>query len=306
MAKAVFIQNPESIYDDRPGEAYNFPKMYLGTVRAAVGDWVVFYESRQGAFGYTGIQKVERIIQDPRRSDWFFAMLDQASQWSFETIVPRTDAEGCLYETMLANSDGSPIRGGPNTLAVRRLPEADFARIVQTGLREVTGPEALPRHGDIIDTARPEFDDGQVPYDPAPLRRIRESVLTSRALRDASFARQVKRAYGGRCAISGLALTNGGGRQEVEAAHIRPVKHGGPDIIQNGIALSGTIHWMFDRGLISVAEDYAILISHNKVPRDVANRLIAPEQKLRLPANPRCHPHPDYLRYHREEIFGRA
>ena len=37
---------------------------------------------------------------------------------------------------------------------------------------------------------------------------------------------------------------------EDEAAHIRPVEHNGPDIISNGIALSGTAHWMFDRGLV--------------------------------------------------------
>ena len=76
--------------------------------------------------------------------------------------------------------------------------------------------------------------------------------------------------------------------------------------MNNGIALSGTLHWMFDRGLISVAPDMRILVSHNKVPQDVAERLIAPEQRLLLPENPRHHPHPEYLRYHREEIFGRV
>lgn len=70
----------------------------------------------------------------------------------------------------------------------------------------------------------------------------------------------VLQAYGSRCAITGLRLINGGGRAEVEAAHIRPVEASGPDIVSNGIALSGTAHWMFDRGLISVADDLQILI----------------------------------------------
>lgn len=61
---------------------------------------------------------------------------------------------------------------------------------------------------------------------------------------------------------------------------------------------------MFDRGLISVADDHRILISHNKVPKETAARLIASDQKLILPKNPRHHPHPDYLQYHRENIFG--
>ncbi|WP_368855610.1 HNH endonuclease, partial [Klebsiella aerogenes] len=51
------------------------------------------------------------------------------------------------------------------------------------------------------------------------------------------------------------------GRAEVAAAHIRPVEANGPDIINNGVALSGTAHWMFDRGLFSLADNLEILIS---------------------------------------------
>jgi hypothetical protein len=57
----------------------------------------------------------------------------------------------------------------------------------------------------------------------------------------------VLHAYGARCAVTGWKLINGGGRAEAQAAHIRPVERGGPDSVQNGIALSGTAHWMFDR-----------------------------------------------------------
>ncbi len=44
MAHAVLIQNPKSIYKDRPGQAYHFPRRYLGTLGNSIGDWVVFYE----------------------------------------------------------------------------------------------------------------------------------------------------------------------------------------------------------------------------------------------------------------------
>ncbi|MCF6317417.1 MAG: HNH endonuclease, partial [Marinosulfonomonas sp.] len=177
--------------------------------------------------------------------------------------------------------------------------------IVNHGMQELTGPETLPRQAD---QNQPDtiygFAETQAPFGPAPMSSFRPDILTSRKYRDPSFQRQVKAAYGGRCAISGLELRNGGGRPEVEAAHIRSVKDGGPDIIRNGLALSGTLHWMFDRGLISVADDQRILISHNKVPKETVARLIARDQKLILPRNPRHHPHPDYLRYHRENVFG--
>ena len=49
---------------------------------------------------------------------------------------------------------------------------------------------------------------------------------------------------------------------EVETAHIRPVKRNGIFSVRNGLVLSDLLHWMFDRELISVADDYeAILIS---------------------------------------------
>ncbi len=57
-------------------------------------------------------------------------------------------------------------------------------------------------------------------------------------------------------AISGLRIINGGGRAEAQAAHTRPVQANGPDSLWNGVALCSTFHWMFDRGLILIDEDY--------------------------------------------------
>lgn len=307
MSKAVFIQNSISIYDDRPGEAYHFPKRYLRVVQETVGDWVIFYESRKnkGSFGYVSVQRVLDVLPDPNKPDHFFAVLEPSSEWSFEQTVPRAAPDGVAFEHALRASDGRPMSGGASVSAVRRLTDLEFASIVNQGMQKLAGPEALPRIADqdAAETIQ-GFAETHSQFDPAPVTLFRADVLTSRKYRDPSFQRQVKAAYGGRCAISGLELRNGGGRPEVEAAHIRAVKDGGPDIIRNGLALSGTLHWMFDRGLISVASNHRILISHNKVPKETATRLIAPGQRLLLPKNPRHHPHPDYLQYHRENVFG--
>jgi putative restriction endonuclease len=300
MVKAVFIQNPESIYKDEPGLRYHFPKMYLSTVTQTVDDWVVFYEGRKGLFGYTSVQKVLAVRPDPDLKDHYFADLDLSSLWQFESPVSRTDPEGRAYESLLRKPDGSPLRGGANVLAVRRLEEQDFARIVKQGLSPANGPDAMPREDAEGTYEVLGFDDPPMPFDGMP----RLEVTVSRKMRDASFARSVKRAYKSRCAVSGLTLRNGGGRPEVQAAHIRPVSLGGPDSVSNGLALSGTVHWMFDRGLISIAADLSILVAHNKVPRETADRLILPDGRLQLPDDPRDHPHPAFLRYHREEIYG--
>ncbi len=300
MAYAVFTQNPNSIYEDLPGLRYNFPSAYLNMVRETVGDWVVFYESKQGAFGYVSVQKVVEVVADPKREDWFFAELDPGTLLQFETLVRRTDERGQTYERRLMGANGKPYSGGLNTSAVRRITVEEFVAILEAGMTEAFGPDALPRH------PAAGFAEAQAPFGAAPLASDRVRLLSDRAYRDAAFARMVKAAYGGVCAISGLNLRNGGGRAEVQAAHIRPVADIGPDIVPNGLALSGTLHWMFDRGLISVAEDNSILVSHNKVDLATVERLVHPSRKLILPKARRDHPHPDYLRYHREEIFGRA
>src|SRR3546814_7483993 len=104
--------------------------------------------------------------------------------------------------------------------------------------------------------------------DDAPFERRVEERLTRRPFRDAAFAKLVRDAYDATCALTGLRLINGGGRCEVEAAHIRPVGdgHGGPDSVRNGIALSQTMHWMFDRGLVSLTDDLEILVVREAIP----------------------------------------
>jgi len=301
-----FYSEPRFIYKDAPGRAYHFPKRYLNMVKETVGDWVVFYQGRKGAFGYTSIQKVLDVVPDLDKQDHFFATLEPSTEWSFEQVVPRAGLDGMAFEHSIRGKDGRPISGGVSVSAVRRLSEQEFVAIVMFGMQELSGPDALPRDGYPLELQSGFAEHPQMPFGPARIQEFRKEQLTSRKLRNASFARQVKAAYGGRCAVSGLSLRNGGGRPEVQAAHIRPVQKGGPDTVRNGLALSGTLHWMFDRGLISIRDDFSILVSHNKVPEVAANRLIAPGQKLILPKNESDYPHPDYLRFHREEIYGHS
>ena len=95
---------------------------------------------------------------------------------------------------------------------------------------------------------------------------------------------------------------NGGGRPEVQAAHIQAVEDLGPDSVRNGLALSGTVHWLFDRGLLAVADDMRILTAKGHIPDEVA-RLINASGHLNLPPDPLQHPHPKFLSFHRENRF---
>ena len=133
--------------------------------------------------------------------------------------------------------------------------------------------------------------------------RARFMQLSSRIVRDRLFRRLILQAHDKRCAITGLKLINGGGRAEVDAAHIRPVEANGLDILSNGIALSGTVHWMFDRRLIGLADDLEVLISRHANDRDSIQGLINKAGKAIVPAGIHERPHPQFLQWHRENTF---
>lgn len=298
MTKLVLLHKADSIYDDEPDVVYDFPRAYLKAMQEAVGDWIVYYEPvKAGPRGYFAVARVSEIIEKPGAEGRYLARIAPGSFLPFDFEVPRF-VEGRPLEAALTEPDGSPKRGGAVQLAVRRLPDREFARIINLGLPQDLEEREARRY----ERSRPEVDDEPTPFERPVLER-----LTRRPYRDVAFRRKVRAAYGYRCAMSGLHLRNGGGRPEVQAAHIRPVEMQGSDSVRNGLALSGTLHWMFDRGLISVAEDCeTILISHNKVPDEVVSRLIRPGAKLMPPVDLRDAPHPANLRWHRENVFGQA
>ena len=182
--------------------------------------------------------------------------------------------------------------------AVRPLLPDDFRRIVELGLEE--DAPLLPRSGE--PTSALEFEEEQAPFQ-FDEQRKRLSFTVSRIIRDRVFRRIVLRAYDQRCAITGLKLINGGGRAEVAAAHIRPVEASGPDIVNNGIALSGTAHWMFDRGLISLSDDLQILISRQVNDFEAVRAFINSSGYAFPPLRNLERPHPHFLHWHREHCF---
>lgn len=297
MTKLVLLHKADSIYEDEPDTVYDFPKAYLKAMQEGIGDWVVYYEPvKAGPRGYFAVARIDRIIPKPCSVGRYLALIAPSSFLPFDREVPRL-VQGRPLEQALIGPDGRAKTGGAQQLAVRRLPDADFAAIVQLGLPQ----DLIEQEGKRYEVSQTGLNDAAVVFDRPVIER-----LISRPYRDVAFRRKVREAYDYRCALSGLRLRNGGGRPEVQAAHIRPVERQGSDSVRNGLALSGTLHWMFDRGLVSIAEDHSILVSRNKVPSDVADRLIRQPAHLLLPDDPKNWPHPENLRWHRENVFGQV
>ncbi len=225
----------------------------------------------------------------------YLALIEPGSYLDFATPVPFADADGQIIERGVLNDAG----GSP---AVLRLPYGRCHRRTSTASSRPARrhqPAATAHRRRRSASRRPE-DRTPVVFDEA---RERVATLVSRVVRDRVFRRIVLRAYDERCAVTGLKLINGGGRAEVEAAHIRPVEANGPDIISNGMALSGTAHWMFDRGLIGFDNDMRILVSRQVNDPDSVRSIVNPSGCAILPAHLASRPHPDFVRWHRDHRF---
>lgn len=299
MAKGVFLFRSDSIYEDRPEERYHFPSQYLSRASQFVGDWVLYFEPvKAGSKGYHAAAKVSRIIPDPSAAGMYFALIEPGSYLPFEHNV-RFRMDGEVVEQGLLNDEGK-ISGRAQS-AVRPISVGDFDRILSIGIPD--DDDLLPRSGEPArEPSLVMLAEDQAPFlGDAP--RERALLLTSRILRDRVFRRNVLRAYDSRCALTGFKLINGGGRAEAEAAHIKPVEADGPDIVTNGLALSGTVHWMFDRGLVSLGDELEILLSTRINDIDGIQKIINPTGYARLPLDRSMRPHPRYLQWHRENCF---
>jgi len=297
MGFGVFIHRSDSIYDDSPAERYQFPTQYLLRVEACIGDWIIYYEPRKviDTRGYFAVAKVQQVIPDPSASGMYLALIEPGSYLDFANPVPFSDETGPIERGVL-NEEGR-ISGRAQS-AVRPISPDDFNHIIALGLND--NSSLLPR----LDESQlpPGFHEEQASFQDDQ-QRDRASFTVSRIVRDRVFRRIVLRAYDQRCAISGLKLINGGGRAEVAAAHIRPVEANGPDIVSNGIALSGTAHWMFDRGLISLSDDLHILISRQTNDQEAVRAFINQSGRAFVPLRSSDRPHPHFLHWHRENCF---
>jgi len=295
----VFDAKPDSGYDDLLPFRYHFPSNYRTIAEAGVGDWIVFRKPRRGVGvpGYFSVARLTALEPDPNDKGSSYAILD--GFLDFDDVVPQNRPDGQPYEEILRSVSqarrGVAIQGR----SVRQISTSDFAAIVKAGLDDVFDPansvklELDPAHCDqetraLLDAPAEEQE-----------RHIKQ-ILLNRKIRDAAFRSAVCSAYDDTCAITGLKIVNGGGKAEVQAAHVWAVKDGGPDIVQNGIALSSTVHWLFDRGLISISDEYRMLVSHNKVPSDLTRLFEKQMDRILLPRLESQWPNRAYLRRHRE------
>ena len=299
--KAIFDTRPDTGYDDEITKRYHFPNRYLSEAHKALEDWIIYREPRRGGgrMAYVAVARVTQLEADPSRPNFSYAVLTDFLP--FDVVVPLRGAAR-YYETRL-NSLEPPDRIGAalQGRSIRSISDKDFCAIAHAGFPDVIDGANKVRAALNDSEAAVELQD----FVHAPLeeqeRRIVQ-MLVNRPFRDAAFRKSVVQAYQGRCAVTGLRILNGGGRAEVQAAHIWSIAEGGPDIVQNGIALSSTCHWLFDRYLICLTESYRLLVSHNRVPEELRNLFAKQGDRIHLPTDKHLWPKREFIAHHRERF----
>ena len=149
------------------------------------------------------------------------------------------------------------------------------------------------------------------PFDRGKNTVVRQGTATLRAR---GFRQAVIDAYDGGCAICGLKIKSPDSLSwEVEAAHIVPSGLLGKDDLCNGIALCRLHHWAFDVGWLPLLDNYRVPVSPSVegLPPtwgriggyECIRALAGNPGRIRLPYREEIYPHPNAMRWHRENVF---
>lgn len=131
--------------------------------------------------------------------------------------------------------------------------------------------------------------------------------FVERRPRDPSFRLRVLAAYGSCCAVCAMDLRLLQRPVALDAAHIKWHGAGGPDEERNGLALCSLHHKVFDLGAFTVdASSHQVLVS-DLIHGDEASleRVLKRHhgQRLRAPLERAHRPSPEFLTWHRDQVF---
>lgn len=175
---------------------------------------------------------------------------------------------------------------------IRGLEWGEVAQVLGVGLSD-----------DLLETAlRLESLERWTPF----VAEDRAIYQVSRQKRDAAFRGIVLENYGHTCAVTGQRFHSASGA-EADGAHIIGKEMYGTDDPRNGIALSKSAHWAFDRGIFTISDQYEVVINAKARGANVANfpLLEMDRRRIVLPMDTYYWPHPEALEWHKSEVFDR-
>lgn len=176
--------------------------------------------------------------------------------------------------------------------------EAEFDFIPRPMITDETG---VSISDDILEVVKEEQKDllSAIEED-NPEEEAVEEVRGANLFTSVSFRDFVLYAYGYKCAITGRSIRYKN-LNNLEAAHIQPRAQSGTYLPCNGLALCRDMHWAFDKGFITITDDYTVEV-HEEVKTTILSEIDG--KKIMVPDDPYFQPEKKFLKHHRENIFG--
>lgn len=128
------------------------------------------------------------------------------------------------------------------------------------------------------------------------IERVEEGFV-----RDWKFRAYIMQLYDSTCCISGFQVTPN--FKIIEACHIKEHAQFGIDTVTNGIPLCVNLHRAFDAGLISLSDQYEVLVKNQKIFKENQSPFNIRQFegiKISLPHNKNYYPKQDNLEWHRK------
>jgi len=124
-------------------------------------------------------------------------------------------------------------------------------------------------------------------------------------LRNKIFQKKIPEIYNYTCSITGLRIIPDNNHNMIDACHIIPFSVDHDDTIGNGIALCPNLHRAFDCGLITIDENYKIIVSKQFFENSENTHSIRQfdNKKIKLPDNELFYPRKEVLMWHNENVF---
>ena len=110
----------------------------------------------------------------------------------------------------------------------------------------------------------------------------------------AEFRQALMIAYNYKCAVTGCDV-----RDTLQAAHIVPVSNSGQHRIQNGLLLRADIHNLFDRGLLTIDNQYKVSL-HSAIRSSLAYKALHGKKLAVVPSMKGLKPNLKLLAQHRK------
>lgn len=151
-------------------------------------------------------------------------------------------------------------------------------------------------------TSTPRLEPENDAFLPEDFTGETRQILTTQRIKQQFFRRAVLSSYRGRCCMSGLSDA-----RLLIASHIVPWSSDRANRLNpsNGLCLSAIHDRAFDKGLISLTDDFTILISDDLKRRDdmFVKEVLLPLNGQKIEPPERFAPQPEFVTWHRNSVF---